>query len=376
MDNLILLNNVNQNNEKHIDLFVSKFKNFVQNGKYIFGKEVFEFEKEMCDYIGMPYCIGLNSGTDALEIACSICDLKNDDEIIIQANAYIACAFGALKSNGRLRIIDCDKNGVFDINQLKKNITSHTKAVMVVHLYGDCCDMNELSKVCKNNNLILIEDCAQSFGSMYDSKKLGSFGDISCFSFYPSKNLGALGDAGAICIKNTDLFVKTRHIHNLGSVEKYIHIEKGRNSRMDTLQAMILLEKIKYVDENVLHKQQMAKKYTAVSNWHIQNKDVKVFHSYHLYVIMLDDQINRVDFQSYLKSKNIETLIHYKIPFYKSMAFQEYNGLEYKNCEKLAKTIVSIPLYDTITEDQIKYINNVMLEYIHNIMCNLSEKSF
>jgi dTDP-4-amino-4,6-dideoxygalactose transaminase len=245
MEPQILLNNVNQNNIQYVDTFLSKIREFIYNGKYIFGKEVCEFEKEVCKYIGTPYCVGLNSGTDALEIACSICNLKNDEEIIIQSNAYIACAFGALKSGGKLKIIDCDEDGVFDIEQLKINITEKTKVVLVVHLYGDCCNMNELTKVCKDNNLLLIEDCAQSFGSMYDSKKLGSYGDFSCFSFYPSKNLGALGDAGALCVKDKDLYLKIKHIHNLGSTEKYVHVEKGRNSRLDTLQAIFLIEKIK-----------------------------------------------------------------------------------------------------------------------------------
>jgi dTDP-4-amino-4,6-dideoxygalactose transaminase len=363
MEHQILLNNVNQNNIQYVDTFLSKMREFICNGKYIFGKEVFEFEKTICNYIDMPYCIGLNSGTDALEIACSMCNLKNDEEIVIQSNAYIACAFGALKTGGKLKIIDCDKTGVFDIEQLKLNITEKTRAVIVVHLYGDCCNMNELKQVCKQFNLLLIEDCAQSFGSMYDSKKLGSYGDFSCFSFYPSKNLGALGDAGALCLRNKELYLKIKHIHNLGSTEKYIHVEKGRNSRLDTLQAIFLLEKIKNVDKMIRYKQEMSIKYTAISEFHIKNPDPKVYHSYHLYVIFLKN-LNRDEIQKYLLKRNIETIVHYKIPFYKSIAFKEYNCLEFKNCEMLANNILSLPLYDTITESQINHVNEVICEFL------------
>ena len=298
-------------------------------------------------------------------MAFQLLELKEDDEVVIQANAYIASAFGALKSNAKLILIDCDENGLFDINEFKKVINNKTKAALIVHLYGDCCNMEDISFICKENSIILVEDCAQSLGSKYNNKMLGSFGDISCHSFYPSKNLGALGDGGAVCTKHECYYNKIKLLRNLGSRIKYEHEIKGTNSRLDTLQAMFLLCKFEDIDNTILYKQKLANLYIDIPYFlkHIKSSDSKVHHSYHLYVVELYKNIDREDFTSYLSSRGIQTLIHYKIPFYKTESFSELNCLTFKNTEKLADRMVSLPIYNTISSEELKYIITCIQDY-------------
>jgi dTDP-4-amino-4,6-dideoxygalactose transaminase len=360
----IPINDIKAYNQLFENNYISDLKELLKSGQYILGEPLNNFEKKMSGYIGMNYTIGVNSGTSALELAFQILELNRDDEVIIQANAYIACSFGALKSNANLKIIDCDKNGVFDIDECIKNITDKTKAILVVHLYGDCCNMNRLSELCKNKGIYLIEDCAQSHGSKYNGKMLGSFGDISCFSFYPSKNLGAIGDAGAICTNNENFYTKLKYLRNLGSQKKYEHDIIATNSRLDSIQALFLLTKFDDMDRCIKDKNTLVKNYVNCE-WftHLRNKDDKIYHSYHLYVIKLNDQVDRDKFMLYMGKNGIETIIHYKIPFYKSKAFCYLNHLSFYNAEINANKIVSLPIYNTMTIEQIDYINNCLLKY-------------
>jgi dTDP-4-amino-4,6-dideoxygalactose transaminase len=363
----ILINNVGEYNRLFQEKYIENLNSLINKGNYILGDDVINFENKMAKYIGTNFCLGVSSGTSALELAFDSLGLNNDDEVIIQANAYISCAFGALKSNAKLVLIDCDKNGIFDLNEFEKNINPKTKAVLVVHLYGDCCNMNILSFICKKNNIKIIEDCAQSQGTKYNNKILGSFGDISCFSFYPSKNLGALGDGGAICTNNEYYYNKIKHLRNLGSIKKYEHEIKGTNSRLDTLQSLFLLTKFDDIDNSIQKKRHLVQNiYKKMNNRlfkHIENDDRKVYHSYHLYVLQLNDRVNREDFMNYLANDGVETIIHYKIPFYKTNAFSEFNKLTFPNTEKLSNTIVSIPIYNTMTLEQATYVTKVIEYY-------------
>lgn len=362
----ILINNVTEYNQLFQVNYIQDLSNLLKQGNYILGKEVKTFEIKMAEYIGTKYCLGVSSGTSALELAFESLNLTSEDEVIIQANAYIACAFGALKTTAKLVLIDCDKNGVFDISEFKRHITPLTKAVLVVHLYGDCCDMEAMTSLCKEQDIILVEDCAQAQGSQYNHKMVGSFGDISCFSFYPSKNLGALGDGGAICTNNEIYFNKIRHLRNLGSIKKYEHEFKATNSRLDTLQAKFLLTKLSDLNNVILHKRELAECYKQFHHkWchHIENVDAKVHHSYHLYVLQLSTEINRDHFMNYLRKEGIESIVHYKIPFYKTKAFQELNDLSFPNTEHLANTVVSIPIYNTMTYQQVNYVKRTIMDY-------------
>lgn len=351
---MIPLNNIKEYNSLFEEGYLEDLKEVLASGQYILGNKVQQLEESVCKYIGVNYCLGVSSGTSALEIVFDCLDLDEHDEIIIQANAYIACALGTIKSKATLKIIDCEQTGVFNINEFISNVTDRTKAVLVVHLYGDCCNMERISQICEDRQIKLIEDCAQSFGSMYNGKKLGSFGYASCHSFYPTKNLGALGDAGAICTNDSKFHDKIKQYRNLGSIEKYKHLCKGTNSRLDALQACFLIRKLADVDRSIARKQMIAAQYiTTIPYVHIKNNDIHVKSSYHLFVIRLN---NRDQFMQFMKQHDIETLIHYPEPFYKSPAFPELNELTFENCEELASHIVSIPIYPTLTDDQVQNI--------------------
>jgi dTDP-4-amino-4,6-dideoxygalactose transaminase len=353
----ITMSNVKENNELYIEQFLSQTKDIIHSGSYILGKKVEEFESELSSYLSIPYSLGVSSGTSALELVFSVLNLTEEDEIIIQANAYIACAFGTLKSKASLKIIDCELDGTFSISQLESVITKKTKAVLVVHLYGDCCNMDRLTEVCKINSIYLIEDCAQSLGSEYNGKKLGSFGDFSCHSFYPTKNLGAIGDAGAIGFRDSKFVFPLKQLRNLGSTEKYKHVLKGTNSRMDTLQASFLSTKLSDLDKQIEIKREIVSNYCGN---HLKNPDPLVKHSYHLYVVIHED---RDSLMKHMASHGIETLIHYPIPFYKSKAFEEYNFLEFKNAEYLASRILSIPIHSSLGEQK-EYVKNTFNSFL------------
>jgi dTDP-4-amino-4,6-dideoxygalactose transaminase len=351
---MIHLNDVRSYNSQYEAGFVEDTLSVLRSGQYILGPAVKEFEEKVAGYIGVSHCAGVSSGTSALEVMFECLNLTENDEIVIQANAYIACAFGAIRSKASLCIIDCEPDGTFSIDNLVNAITPKTRAVLVVHLYGDCCDMERLADVCSTRNILLVEDCAQSFGSEYAGKKLGSFGYASCHSFYPTKNLGALGDAGAICTNDLVLFERILKVRNLGSTKKYYHSVMGTNARLDTLQASYLLRKFPDLDGSINAKRQIASVYQAELNaTHLKNPDPRVKSSYHLYVIVVK---NRDRFVDYMKMNDIETIIHYPIPFYKSEAFSHYNQLSFPNAELLSHSIVSIPIHPLLTGDQVRKI--------------------
>jgi len=351
---MIALNDVKEYNAGFIDEFTEDVSSLIRSGRYILGDKVVELETRLAEYIGVRHCVGVSSGTSALELAFAALNLGPEDEVIIQANAYIACAFGILQSRAAMKIIDCEPSGVFSISEFERNISPRTKAVLVVHLYGDCCNMDRMASLCEERGIHLIEDCAQSFGSFYGSKKLGSFGLMSCHSFYPTKNLGALGDAGAICTNDEGLANVLKNVRNLGSMQKYVHTKKGTNSRLDPIQACILLRKLPDVDRTIQVKKSIAAEYMrSIHHPHLKNPDPKAESSYHLYVICVK---HRDAFVDMMKTAGVETIIHYPVPFYKSEAYSELNHLTFPFAEALSKTIVSIPLYCTLSTEQMRYI--------------------
>lgn len=351
----IPLTDVKAYNAMFADQFAETTQNIVLSGRYILGGKVVDFENAVANYIGTSHCIGVASGTDALEVVFSLLDLSPDDEIVIQANAYIACALGTLRSPAKLRIIDCAPNGTFDIDNLLDVINVNTKAVLVVHLYGDCCDMNRLAEVCTNHSLLLIEDCAQSFGSSYCGKMLGSFGFASCHSFYPTKNLGAIGDAGGVCTNNYKFASKIQTYRNLGSPVKYVNTLKGTNARLDALQAAFLSIKLPSLNDAIVRKIEISKVYQDILKFkHVKNSDPNVRSSYHLYVIYIGEF--RDKFVDHMTKGGIETIIHYPILFYKSEAYSELNHLEFKNAEMLAQGIVSIPMHPLLSDETVRKI--------------------
>lgn len=360
------LQNTKKFNELYNEQFKVVFSKFLDDGNYILGDYVYQFEHNFKKYLNVNFCIGVSNCTVALEQVFINMNLTINDEIIIQSNTFIATALGCSRTNSKLILCDVDDNGLLDLNLCSKLITNNTKVIIVTHLYGDCCNIEQLSQLCTVNNIKLIEDCAQCTGTKYNGRHLGTFGDYSCHSFYPSKNLGSLGDAGMICVKSEQDYNNIIKLRNLGSTKKYIFDVKGTNARISSIQCALLNIKLKDLDSLIEIKQQKIKFYLNLLDTskfkHIKNNNINVYHSYHLFVIQLVS-INRDNFQSYMNLNSIETIIHYPIPFYKTEAYKELNYVNCINTEFLCNNIISIPFDYTISYEDITYIANVMNNY-------------
>ena len=356
-------------NIKFLDLFkineqyrsdINKSTQEVFNsGWYIMGEKNSQFEREFASYCGTKHCINVGSGLSALELIIKAYEFKKNDEIIVPANTYIASIL-AISSNGITPIlVEPDENTYnIDPKLIEEKITKNTKAIMVVHLYGQVCDMEPILKIAKKHNLKVIEDCAQSHGAIYkNNKKAGNLCDAAGFSFYPGKNLGAIGDSGAITTNDNHLANKINMLKNYGSNEKYVNLLKGTNSRMDEIQAGILSVKLKGLDKDNNRRRQIAKYYLE----NIKNKNIILpvvqgaenSHSWHVFVIRSS---NRNELQEYLKENGIQTLIHYPIPPHKQKAYKELNELSLPITESIHKEVLSLPISQVMLDEEVKYI--------------------
>lgn len=335
-----------------------EYNDLFENCDFIHGNKVKIFENNFANYIDIKHFIGCANGTDALEIAVKSLDLEKDDEIIVQGNTYIATCFGVINNDIKLVLCDVEPDThMISIDSLKQKITSKTKAIIVVHLYGLMPNMDEIVKICDKNNIILIEDCAQAHGALWNGKKAGGFSKISCFSFYPGKNLGAYGDGGGIGTNDDMLNEKIRKISNLGCKVKYHHEFIGRNSRLDTLQAGFLNVKLKYLDDwnemrrkNALIYDENLKDVNEINIPKVINGCVPV---YHLYVIKT---YKRDELKKYLEEKGITCLIHYPISIAETEALKDNNFNDISNCITNSKQILSLPMYPELTKDEIEYV--------------------
>ncbi len=339
---------VKKNYNKYKDEINDRINNIMINGQYIEGPDVNMFENNFAKYIGVKHCIGVGNGTDALIIAIKALNLPEGSEIIIPGNTYIATALAVVNNNMKLVLADIDENMM--ICNLENHITSKTKALIVVHMYGIPQNMDMICSFCKKYNLYLIEDCAQAHGAMMNNMKVGSFGDISCFSFYPTKNLGACGDAGCIVTNNDKINNYIRKYKNFGSIVKNNHEIIGINSRLDTIQAAILDVKLKYLDnDNQLRKQNASYYYDLLKD----NKKIVLIKNdgvHHLFIIRTE---YRKELILHLKYNNIETAIHYP----KAICDMDIFSTNYTmNCHDLSNEILSLPMYPELTYDEIKYI--------------------
>ena len=331
----------------------------IENTSFIMGENVASFENNFSKYNNTKYCLGVGNGTDALEIAVKSLDLPKDSEIITQSNTFVATCLGILNNNINLRLVDCfEDNFMMDYTKLEDKITSKTKAIIVVHLYGHCANMDKIMEIANKYNLYVIEDCAQAHGCLYNNKKVGSIGDIGCFSFYPGKNLGAFGDGGGIITNNELLYNKMKLIRNIGSNKKYYHEIIGRNSRLDTIQAAVLDVKLKYLNENNNKRRIVAEKYVEllkdISGIELPKIEEYCLPVYHLFVIKTE---KRDELQKYLKEKNIDTIIHYPISISELNAIKEHN--KDTNLEislKNSKRILSLPMYPELEMHEINYV--------------------
>ena len=315
---------------------------------YIEGVEDESFEEAFANYCDRKYCVGTGNGLDALMLDLKAIGIKEDDEVIVPSNTYIATALAVTYVGATPVFVEPDiRTFNIDPERIEAAVTGKTKAIMPVHLYGQPCDMDPIMKTAEKYNLYVVEDCAQAHGATYKGKKIGSFGNAAGFSFYPGKNLGALGDAGATVTNDEELAKKVRALGNYGSDYKYHHIYQGNNSRLDEMQAAFLSVKLKYIDERNNIRKRIARQYMES----IRNPAIKLpiivnknpdSHVFHLFVVRTQ---NREHLQSYLTENNIQSLIHYPIPVHKQQCYKSYNQISCPVAEKIQKEILSIPIF-------------------------------
>jgi len=338
-------------------------QNVITETAFVGGKYVSVFEKEFALYQEAEYCVGVGNGTDALEIAIESLDLPQGSEIIVPANSFIASSEAITRSGHKVVFCDCDKdNYTISISSIKSKITSNTKAIMAVHLYGHPCDMGEILSIANEHELKIIEDCAQAHGAEYKGKKVGSIGDIGTFSFYPGKNLGAYGDGGAITTNNEQLAKKCKMIANHGRIEKYNHEFEGRNSRLDGLQAAILSAKLKYLDIWTKARIDVADYYLEnlnnVEGLVLPKREDWAKQVYHLFVIRTK---RRDELQLYLKENGVSSGVHYPISLPKLKAY-EYAGQEREAffANSSDSELLSLPIGDHLNTDDLKNIIQIV----------------
>lgn len=330
---------------------------------YILGEEVNLFEKEFAEYCGANHCIGVGNGLEALHLILRGYQIGEGDEVIIPSNTYIATALAVNYSGARPVLVEPDER-TYNINYklIESSITSNTKAIIAVHLYGQTCDMNAINRIAKKYNLKVIEDNAQSQGALYHGRKSGSLANAAGTSFYPGKNIGALGDAGAITTDDDELASKIRSLRNYGSNVKYFNEYKGYNSRLDEIQAAILRVKLKYLDEWNKYRNMIANIYLE----NIDNEDIILpytlkdcKHVYHQFIIRTQ---YRDELQKYLKNNGIDTMIHYPVPIHEQKAYQELNFLKGKLniAEEISHQILSLPIYQYIKEEEVYQLSRLI----------------
>jgi dTDP-4-amino-4,6-dideoxygalactose transaminase len=335
------------------------------SGRYILAESVREFESDFASWCKSRYCIGVANGLDALILILEgykiLGRMKTGDEIIVPANTYIASIIAVSRAGLTPVPVEPDPlTHTIDPFLIEKKITKKTKAILVVHLYGQCADMDPIKTIAGKYSLLIIEDAAQAHGATYKNKKAGTLGDAAGFSFYPTKNLGALGDAGAITTHDDALAETLITLRNYGSNEKYICNFKGYNSRLDEIQAAILNVKLKYLDSELKKRRQWASLYTSL----LSGVDIILpleasygKHAWHLFVILSE---KRDQLQKFLLNKNIETAIHYPFPPHKQKAYSEWGLLNLPVTESISRRILSLPLNTAMNEDDISSICDVI----------------
>lgn len=350
--------NLKEMNLLHKKDLMRAFEDVLDSGHYILGQSVKNFEEAFAQYCGTKFCIGVANGLDALVLILEaykhLGRFQAGDEILVPANTYIASILAISQAGLKPVLIEPDpKTYNIDPILVERHLGPKVRGIMAVHLYGQLADMEVLQKISKDHNLVLLEDSAQAHGAILNGRRAGNLSDASGFSFYPGKNLGALGDAGAITTNHEDLAETIRALRNYGSQEKYVNKFKGFNSRLDEIQAAFLSVKLKTLDLETKRRQSIADQYLEG----IKNPRVRLpyrksaeGHVWHLFPILCEE---RAHLQDWLKSKGVGTLIHYPIPPHHQEAYKELSHLSFPISEKIHREVLSLPLYPTMTQEQV-----------------------
>lgn len=356
----IMPNRMDRGFEQYQEEFESKALSVLRSGWYVLGAEVKGFEHEFANFLGAKHCVGLASGLDALWIAFRVLGIGTGDEVIVQGNTYIASVMGISINGARPVMVEPDAFYNIDADGIEEKVTEKTKAILVVHLYGQASRMDKIMELAGKYHLKVVEDCAQSHGACFNGKQTGTFGDIGCFSFYPSKNLGAFGDAGAIVTNSDELAEKVRIFRNYGSEKRYYNKVVGTNSRLDELQAGLLRVRLRHLEELNEERKRICSRYLReIKNDQVILPEVRdnATSVWHQFVIRC---ANRDALIEYLNEKGIGTIIHYPVPPHLSEAYA-YLGMhkgELPVTEQYADEVLSLPLYNGMTEEEQGYIIN------------------
>lgn len=355
----ILANRMDRGFQRHQEEYEEAALRVLRSGWYVLGPEVEAFEEEFADYCGEDsLCAGVASGLDALWIGMRCLGIGEGDDVIVHANTYIASVMGITINGANPVFVEPGEDSQADVDAIESVITPNTKAVMVIHLYGQVTDMDAVCDVCKRHGLLLVEDCAQAHGAMWRGRKVGTFGELGCFSFYPTKNIGAFGDAGAVVSPDPELIRKAKTFRNYGSQKRYYNEVVGANSRLDEIQAALLRVRLKYADEITEERRELAGRYTReIDNPLIVTPKERegAYCVWHQYVVRC---VRRDELKAYLEDKSIGSIIHYPIPPHMQEAYAILGHKEgdYPFTERIANEVLSIPMYNGMTAEEQSYV--------------------
>ncbi len=340
----------------------------IDKGMYILGEEVSSFEKEFSKYIGVNYCVSVANGTDALAVALKGLGVKPGDEVITVSHSAVATV-AAIEMSGAIPVFaDIEEDTrCIDTEKITKLISSKTKAIVPVHIYGQPARIKEIVEIAHKHGIKVLEDCAQAHGAKVDNQKVGSFGDAAAFSFYPTKNLGAIGDGGAIVTNSSEIFENILALRQYGWHQRYISDIPGVNSRLDELQAAFLRIKLRELDNDNARRNEIATKYAAAFrelNLKIPSSIPNTYHVYHLYVIELEE---RDELAKFLAENNVGTALHYPSPIHKQPAYlgrikgESNLGVT----EKLYQRILSLPMFAELSDHEIEYVTSAIIKFFN-----------
>ncbi len=390
MKTMIPVFDIKRQNKEIGEKLKKEIEKVVEGGLYILGPKVGEFEKEFARYLDVKYAVGVASGTDALSLALLACGVNPGDEVVLPANSYPS-SFAVTAIGAVPKLVDIEKD-TFNIqaSQIPRVITKKTKAIMPVHLYGQPADMDKVMVIARKYNLKVVEDCAQAHGAMVKVinkelkiknygrdneennqneleswKKVGIIGDVGCFSFYPTKNLGGFGDGGMVVTNNPDIYEKLKLLRMYGEKGRYNSVALGRNSRLDELQAAILLVKLKYLEKWIKRRREIAKLYfsfAAKAKVVLPYEASNVRHVYHLFVIRAK---KRTELKKYLEKQGIQTAIHYPVPIHlsPSMRFLGYRKGNFPESESVVQEVLSLPMFPELADEEVKKVAQAVIKF-------------
>lgn len=358
---MILFNEFKRHHDALREELEDAVKRVFESGWYVLGREGELFEQEFAQYIGVPYCVGVANGTEAIMLALIALGVERGDEVITTSMTAYPTITGIQQARAIPVVVDINPiDGLIDCDAIEQKITSRTKVIIPVHLYGQSCDLDNIKALAKKHDLKIMEDCAQSTGTTYKGHKTGSYGDCASFSFYPTKNLGAYGDGGAITTSDREVYEKLKSLRNYGQTRRYYHDYEGINSRLDEVQAAILRVKLPYLDQWNLRRRDIAMQYRQG----LKGVDCLIEHSYgqmnyHLFVIKT---FERNQLMAYLDENEIKTLIHYPVVINHQQAFGGQKD-EMPNATSFASSILSLPIYPELRDDEVQRIIVVINKY-------------